>query len=81
MRRPGSHRYTLVPLLCVVALGCDARPAPSVDGTKRMADTLRKIEKRAAAYPEILPTSSRTGFGMPELRAGIAKLLSERGAG
>jgi GTP-binding protein len=48
---------------------------------KRMADTLQKIEKRAAAYPEILPTSSRTGFGMPELRAGIAKLLSERGAG
>jgi GTP-binding protein len=48
---------------------------------KRMADTLTKIEKRAAAYPEILPTSSRTGFGIPELRAGIAKLLSERGAG
>ena len=48
---------------------------------KRMADTLQKIEKRAAAFPEILPTSSRTGFGIPELRAGIAKLLSERGAG
>ena len=48
---------------------------------KRMADTMQKIEKRAAAYPEILPTSSRTGFGIPELRAGIAKLLTERGAG
>jgi GTP-binding protein len=48
---------------------------------KRMADTLQKIEKRAAAYPEILPTSSRTGLGIPELRAKIAQLLSERGAG
>ncbi len=48
---------------------------------KRMADTLQKIEKRAAAFPEILPTSSRTGFGIPELRAKIAQLLSERGAG
>ncbi|KFG67458.1 ribosome biogenesis GTP-binding protein YihA/YsxC [Microvirga sp. BSC39] len=48
---------------------------------KRMDDTLKKIEKRAAAFPEIMPTSSRTGFGIPELRAGIAKLLSERGAG
>ena len=47
---------------------------------KRMADTLQKIAKRAAAFPEILPTSSRTGHGIPELRAGIAKLLSERGA-
>ncbi|MEE1611711.1 ribosome biogenesis GTP-binding protein YihA/YsxC [Microvirga sp. CF3016] len=48
---------------------------------KRMADTLQKIERRAAAYPEILPTSSRTGLGIPELRAKIAQLLSERGAG
>ncbi|MBQ0821121.1 YihA family ribosome biogenesis GTP-binding protein [Microvirga sp. HBU67558] len=48
---------------------------------KRMAETLQKIEKRAAAYPEILATSSRTGFGIPELRAKVAQLLSERGAG
>jgi GTP-binding protein len=47
---------------------------------KRMAETLQRIEKRAAAFPEILPTSSRTGFGIPELRARIAQLLSERGA-
>src|SRR5829696_4102895 len=48
---------------------------------KCMADTQQKIAKRAAAFPEILPTSSRTGFGIPELRAGVARLLSERGAG
>ncbi|MGO4386572.1 ribosome biogenesis GTP-binding protein YihA/YsxC [Microvirga sp. 2YAF29] len=47
---------------------------------KCMADTAGKIAKRAAAFPEILPTSSRSGFGIPELRAGIARLLSERGA-
>jgi GTP-binding protein len=47
---------------------------------KRIADTAEKIAKRAAAYPEILPTSSRAGLGIPELRAGIARLLSERGA-
>src|SRR5689334_14479550 len=46
---------------------------------KRIADTAEKISKRAAAFPEILPTSSRTGTGIPELRAGIARLLSERG--
>jgi GTP-binding protein len=48
---------------------------------RRMAETQEKIARRAAAFPEILPTSSRTGFGIPELRAGVAKLLSERGAG
>jgi GTP-binding protein len=47
---------------------------------KCMADTAGKIAKRAAAFPEIMPTSSRSGFGIPELRAGVARLLSERGA-
>jgi len=46
---------------------------------KRIADTAEKISKRAAAFPEILPTSGRSGFGIPELRAGIARLLAERG--
>jgi GTP-binding protein len=48
---------------------------------KRIADTAEKIAKRAAAFPEVLPTSSRSALGIPELRAGIARLLSERGAG
>ncbi|MGO4707173.1 ribosome biogenesis GTP-binding protein YihA/YsxC [Microvirga sp. 2MCAF38] len=46
---------------------------------KCIADTAGKIAKRAAAFPEIMPTSSRTGGGIPELRAGIAQLLAERG--
>ena len=44
----------------------------------RIADTAARIARRPAAYPEIQPTSSRTGSGMPELRAGIARLLAER---
>jgi GTP-binding protein len=47
----------------------------------RIADTAAKIVRRAAAFPEILPTSSRIGSGIPELRAGVARLLSERGQG
>lgn len=34
--------------------------------------------KRPAAYPVVLATSARTGDGIPELRAAIARLHSER---
>jgi GTP-binding protein len=37
------------------------------------------LRKRPAAFPQVLPTSSRTGDGMPELRAAIARLKAERG--
>jgi GTP-binding protein len=47
---------------------------------RRMAETTAAIAKRPAAYPEIQPTSSRTGLGVAELRAGIARLLAERAA-
>jgi GTP-binding protein len=45
-----------------------------------ISETAAAIARRPAAYPEIQPTSSRTGFGVPELRAGIARLLAERDA-
>jgi GTP-binding protein len=45
---------------------------------KRMAETSARIAKRPAAHPEILPTSGRTGEGIPALRAAIARLLAER---
>ena len=38
------------------------------------------LKKRPAAFPFVLPTSSRTGEGMAELRAAIARLKAERGA-
>jgi GTP-binding protein len=48
---------------------------------RRVAEVAAALARRPAAYPVILPTSSRTGSGVPELRAGIAQLLAERGAG
>jgi GTP-binding protein len=45
-----------------------------------VAATAAALGKRKAAYPEVLTTSARTGAGVPELRAAVAKLLVERGA-
>ena len=36
------------------------------------------IARRAAAFPIVFPTSARTGAGLPELRAAIARVLAER---
>jgi GTP-binding protein len=44
----------------------------------RIADTTAALAKRAAAYPEVIVTSSREGAGMPELRAAIVRLMRER---
>jgi GTP-binding protein len=38
------------------------------------ADVEKEMKKRPAAYPEIIVTSSRTGAGIAELRAELAKL-------
>jgi GTP-binding protein len=43
-----------------------------------IAATLTALKKRAAAFPEIIATSSRKGEGIPELRAAIAKVAAER---
>jgi GTP-binding protein len=45
----------------------------------RIETTLEAIHRRPAAFPEVLLTSSRSGDGMADLRANIAKLLQERG--
>jgi GTP-binding protein len=36
------------------------------------------VRKRPAAYPDVLTTSARTGAGMGELRAAVARLLAEK---
>ena len=46
---------------------------------KKISETTAAIQKRAAAFPEIIVTSSRESSGLPELRAAIARLLKERG--
>ncbi|PTM48463.1 ribosome biogenesis GTP-binding protein YihA/YsxC [Phreatobacter oligotrophus] len=43
-----------------------------------IATTLESLKKRAAAFPEIIATSSRKGEGIPELRAAIARVAAER---
>ncbi|ACL60223.1 ribosome biogenesis GTP-binding protein YihA/YsxC [Methylobacterium nodulans] len=44
----------------------------------RLDATSAALARRPAAYPEIILTSSRTGEGIAELRASVARLLAER---
>jgi GTP-binding protein len=46
----------------------------------RVAETLEGLRKHVAAYPEVIFTSARSGEGVAELRAHIARLLAERNA-
>ena len=61
----------------VVLTKADALKPDELD--RRIGETASAIAKRPAAFPDIRPTSSRAGAGVPELRAEIAKLLAERG--
>lgn len=40
--------------------------------------TVTALAKHPAAFPEVLLTSTRSGDGVPELRAAIARLLAEQ---
>jgi GTP-binding protein len=48
------------------------------DLAARMDETQAALAKHPAAFPQLLATSSRSGAGIPELRAAIAHLLAER---
>jgi GTP-binding protein len=48
--------------------------------TERIADIEAALARRPAAFPQVIATSARTGDGIPELRAAIARLKAERGA-
>jgi len=45
----------------------------------RIAATEAEIVRRPAAFPNVIATSARTGAGIPQLRAAIARVLAERG--
>ena len=45
---------------------------------RRIGDVREGIQRRPAAFPEIIATSSRSGTGIPELRAAIAQIVEER---
>jgi GTP-binding protein len=62
----------------VVLTKADALTA--AQGAERVAEMRAALKKHAAAHPDILLTSSRTGDGISELRASIASLLADRGA-
>ena len=51
---------------------------PAAELETRLAETAAAIRKRAAAFPDIMVTSSREGTGMPELRATIWRIVQER---
>ncbi len=46
----------------------------------RVAGTLEGLQKHVAAFPEVIFTSARSGEGVAQLRAHIARLLAERSA-
>ena len=48
------------------------------DQAARVEATLEALARHVAAYPEVIFTSSRTGDGVAELRAHVARLLAER---
>jgi GTP-binding protein len=53
----------------------EVRPA---DLERRIGEVGEGIRRRPAAFPEIIATSSRSGTGVPELRAAIARIVEER---
>jgi GTP-binding protein len=61
----------------IVLTKCDE--LREADLTQNCDQVQLAIQKRPAAFPKIIATSARTGQGMPELRAAIARLLRERG--
>ena len=60
----------------VILTKCDQLSAK--DLANRIDEVSTQIAKNAAAYPEVLATSSREGTGIPELRAAIVRLMAER---
>jgi GTP-binding protein len=61
----------------IVLTKCD-QISPAVLAER--SDAIRAaMTKRPAAFPDLIATSARTGAGIGELRAAIARLLAERG--
>jgi GTP-binding protein len=50
----------------------------AADRGARVAETLEGLSKHVAAFPEVMFTSARTGEGIADLRAHIARLIAER---
>jgi len=46
--------------------------------TARVAEITAAMQKRPAAFPDVIATSARSGVGIERLRAAVARLLAER---
>ena len=46
--------------------------------TERIAAVTAAMRRRPAAFPDLIATSARTGAGIAQLRAAIARLVAER---
>jgi GTP-binding protein len=57
----------------IVLTKTDQLKPPEIPKAVAAAEAVAR--KHGAAHPTVLPTSSQTGFGIPELRAEIASLL------
>jgi GTP-binding protein len=60
----------------IVLTKCDQ--LTNAELAERTAAVAAAIRKRAAAFPDLIATSARTGDGIPALRAAIARLVHER---
>jgi GTP-binding protein len=60
----------------IVLTKADAVGTAELEG--RIAATKAALTQHPAAFPDVLATSARTGMGLPELRAAIARLRVER---
>ena len=60
----------------VVLTKTDQLKPPEME--KRLEEVRTALSRRPAAHPDIVRTSSRDGDGLPELKAAIARLISER---
>jgi GTP-binding protein len=56
-----------------------ADQVPRAEWPALVERTTAAVSRRPAAFPEVLLTSSRDSIGVPELRAAVARLVSERG--
>jgi len=60
----------------IVLTKCDQVGAAAL--AERVEATEAAMRKRPAAFPDLVATSARTGAGIAELRAAIARLMAER---
>jgi GTP-binding protein len=60
----------------IVLTKCDQASEAAL--AERIAALKAAMRKRPAAFPDLIATSARTGVGIEQLRAAIARLASER---